>query len=88
MPGTWSSKGVRRRAILITGSRTRSAKKIASGARYDGLRRAGQLGIETIGLRTEKLRKRMDAETDRQQLEGTRARIAIGKHRDDFGTLS
>ncbi|MDJ0946525.1 MAG: Coenzyme F420 hydrogenase/dehydrogenase, beta subunit C-terminal domain [Kiloniellales bacterium] len=63
-------------------------KKIASGARFDGLRRAGQLGIETIGLRTEKLRARMDPETDRQQLEGTRARIAIGKHRDDFGTTS
>ncbi len=63
-------------------------KKIASGARFDGLRRAGQLGIETIGLRTEKLRARMDAETDRRQLQGTQARIAIGKHRDDFGTSS
>jgi len=63
-------------------------KKIASAARFEGLRRAGQLGIETIGLRSEKLRAHMDAETDRQQLEGTRTRIAIGKHRDDFGTAS
>ena len=63
-------------------------KKIASGARFDGLRRSGQLGIETIGLRTGRLRARMDAETDRRQLEGTQARIAIGKHRDDFDTES
>ncbi len=63
-------------------------KKIASGARFDGMRMAGQLGIETIGLRTEALRALMDPETDRQQAEGTRARIAIGKHRDDFGWKS
>ena len=61
-------------------------KKMASGARYEGLHKAGQLGIETIGLRTEALRRRMDAETDRMQVEGAKQRIAIGKHRDDFGT--
>lgn len=60
-------------------------KKIASGARYQGLREAGQLGIETVGLRTERLRARMDAETDRLQVEGAKQRVAIGKHRDDFG---
>lgn len=60
-------------------------KKIAAGARYEGMRRAGQLGIETIGLRTETLRARMDPEDDGRQIEGTQERIAIGKHRDDFG---
>ncbi len=63
-------------------------KKIASGARYQGLREAGQLGIETPGLRTAALRRRMDAETDRAQIEGAKQRIAIGKHRDDFGRES
>ena len=63
-------------------------KKITSGARFEGMRMAGQLGIETIGLRTEALRARMDTQSDRQQVDGTRARIAIGKHRDDFGQES
>lgn len=63
-------------------------KKIASGARYEGMRRAGQLGIETIGLRTPALRARMDEAADRRETEGTTARIAIGKHRDDYGTES
>lgn len=60
-------------------------KKIAAGARYEGMHRAGQLGIDTIGLRTEALRARMDPEDDRGQVAGTQDRIAIGKHRDDFG---
>lgn len=59
-------------------------KKIASGARFEAMQMAGQLGIRTIGLRTEALRARMDKETDSRELEGTRARIAIGKHRDDY----
>ena len=63
-------------------------KKIASGARFDGMRRAGQRGLETIGLRTEALRARMDENTDRQQVEGTRARIDLGKHRDNYGITS
>lgn len=63
-------------------------KKIASGARFEGMQMAGQLGIKTIGLRTEALRARMDKESDSRELEGTRARIAIGKHRDDYGTVS
>ena len=61
-------------------------KKIASGARYQGMREAGQLGLKTIGLRTDALRRRMDADTDRRQVEGTKARIAIGKHLDSFGS--
>jgi coenzyme F420 hydrogenase subunit beta len=63
-------------------------KKIASGARFEGMRSVGQLPIETIGLRTEMLRARMDRETDRREVEGTRTRIAIGKHRDDYGAVS
>ncbi len=63
-------------------------KKIASGARYDGMRLAGQLGLETIGLRTEVLRARMDEDADRREADGTRQRIAIGKHRDDYNAAS
>lgn len=63
-------------------------KKIASGARYEGLREAGHLGLETKGLRTEILHKHMDPEAGRQQVSGTVERIAIGKHRDDFGMES
>ena len=59
-------------------------KKIASGARFDGMRMAGQLGMKTIGLRTEALRARMDEDADSRETEGTKARIAIGKHRDDY----
>ncbi len=61
-------------------------KKIASGARLEGLRQAGQLELRTIGLRTETLRRRMDADTDRRQRAGTMGRIAIGKHLDSYGS--
>ncbi len=63
-------------------------KKIASGARFQGMREAGQLELKTIGLRTDALRRRMDADTDRRQVEGTKARIAIGKHLDGYGADS
>ena len=61
------------------------AKKEASEARYDGMEAAGHMRIKTIGLRTRALRKRMTAESDEDQVRGTQDRIAIGKHRDDFG---
>jgi coenzyme F420 hydrogenase subunit beta len=60
-------------------------KKIASGARIAGMEEAGQLTLETPGLRTERLRARMDAETDARQREGVKKRLALGKQRDDFG---
>ena len=60
-------------------------KKLASEARYDGMQAEGQLRIRTVNLRTDTLRGKMDAATDSAQIEGTRQRIAIGKHRDDFG---
>ena len=59
-------------------------KKIASEARYDGMRAEGHLGIRTDRLRTDRLRSRMDAADDAAQMTGTRQRISIGKHRDDF----
>ncbi len=64
------------------------AKKIAFGARLEGMRRAGQLELRTIALRTPALRRRMDKDTDRRQIDGTRERIAIGKHLDVFATDS
>ena len=62
------------------------AKKVAFGARLEGMRQAGQLELQTIGLRTRELRQRMDGDTDRRQIDGTKERLAIGKHLDGFGT--
>lgn len=59
-------------------------KKIASEARYEGMRNEGQLGIETVDLRNTLLRKRMAPETDLRQVNGAQARIRAGKHRDDY----
>ena len=49
------------------------------------MRREGQLGVWTVGLRAPALRSRMSREDDEAQIEGTRERIVIGKHADDFG---
>jgi coenzyme F420 hydrogenase subunit beta len=61
------------------------ARRIAAEARNEGMREAGQLELRTIGLRTETLARRLDADSQRRQIEGTKARLAIGKHLDSFG---
>ena len=61
-------------------------KKMASGARYEAMEKAGQRRIDTPGLRTGDLRARMDREADDRELEGSLSRIAIGKHADGYGT--
>ena len=60
-------------------------KKVACEARFDGMQQLGQLRIETPGLSTAELRTQMSAADDAGQISGTRERIAIGKHRDEFG---
>ena len=60
-------------------------KKMAAESRYEGCRRSGHRGLRVEGMQTEALRKQLDADVDEQQVRGTMERIAIGKHRDDFG---
>jgi coenzyme F420 hydrogenase subunit beta len=83
--GFLASDGLATTADLDNWQPHQVRKKLASEARYDGMQAEGQLRIRTVNLRTDTLRGKMDAATDSAQIEGTRQRIAIGKHRDDFG---
>ena len=83
--GFLASDGPAATADLNTWQPHQVRKKIASEARYDGMQAEGQLRIRTVNLRTDTLRKKLDTAADRAQIDGTRQRIVIGKHRDDFG---
>ena len=60
-------------------------KKYAAKARYEGMRKAGQLEIRTPGLTCDELYEKLDEREVSRQVEGTMQRIKIGKHRDDYG---
>ncbi len=60
-------------------------KKYAAVARYRGMLKAGQLEIGTPGLTCDELYHQLDEKEVQRQLDGTVQRIAIGKHRDDYG---
>ena len=60
-------------------------KKYAALARYKGMLKAGHLQISTPNLTCDELYHELDETEALRQLEGTMQRIAIGKHRDDYG---